>query len=104
MHIAGPRATRMEEDGLMKARTAARLAWSVWILAALLQVAVILATSASGEATFTSDLVLSLGFVSLQLSFSTVGALVASRRPENVIGWLFCSAGLALSVVGWSEG
>jgi hypothetical protein len=25
------------------------------------------------------------------LAFSTVGALVGSRRPENPIGWLFCS-------------
>jgi hypothetical protein len=25
------------------------------------------------------------------LAFSTVGALIASRRPENPIGWLFCS-------------
>jgi hypothetical protein len=28
------------------------------------------------------------------LTFSTVGALVASRRPENPIGWLFCCGAL----------
>ncbi|MDP9481061.1 MAG: hypothetical protein M3R38_36250, partial [Actinomycetota bacterium] len=30
-------------------------------------------------------------FISLVLlAFSTVGALIWSRRPENPIGWLFC--------------
>jgi hypothetical protein len=28
------------------------------------------------------------------LAFSTVGALIASRRPENPIGWLFCCGAL----------
>jgi uncharacterized membrane protein YfcA len=28
------------------------------------------------------------------LAFSVVGAVVASRRPRNAIGWLFCSVGL----------
>jgi hypothetical protein len=32
----------------------------------------------------------------LALSFSSVGALVASRRPANPIGWLLCAVG-----VGW---
>jgi hypothetical protein len=30
----------------------------------------------------------------LILAFSTVGALISSRRPENAIGWLFCSGSL----------
>jgi hypothetical protein len=30
--------------------------------------------------------------------FLTVGAVVASRRPENPIGWIFCAAGLLFSV------
>jgi hypothetical protein len=34
----------------------------------------------------------------LALTFTTVGAVVASRRPENPIGWIFCAGGLILSV------
>jgi hypothetical protein len=30
--------------------------------------------------------------------FVTVGAFVASRRPENPIGWIFCAEGLLLSI------
>jgi hypothetical protein len=29
-------------------------------------------------------------------AFQTMGALIASRRPENPIGWVFCGMGLAL--------
>src|SRR5919201_7176125 len=28
------------------------------------------------------------------VAFSTVGAVVASRRPDNRVGWIFCAAGL----------
>jgi len=28
------------------------------------------------------------------LGFSIVGALVTPRRPENLLGWLFCAAGV----------
>jgi hypothetical protein len=34
----------------------------------------------------------------IPLSCSTVGALVASRRPENTTGWIFCAIGLAAAV------
>ncbi len=37
-------------------------------------------------------------FALLVLTFTTVGAVVASRRPENPIGWIFCVGGLVLSV------
>ena len=40
--------------------------------------------------------------VVLVISFSVVGALIVSHRPENTIGWIFCAAALfqALSEVG----
>jgi hypothetical protein len=37
-------------------------------------------------------------FALLAFTFTTVGAVVASRRPENPIGWIFCAGGLVLSV------
>jgi len=30
--------------------------------------------------------------------YPTVGALVASRRPENPVGWLLCLYGLVISI------
>jgi signal transduction histidine kinase len=40
-------------------------------------------------------------------AFALMGALIAARRPENPIGWLFCAAGLSLSIstfaTRWSE-
>jgi hypothetical protein len=35
--------------------------------------------------------------------FSTVGAIVASRRGENSVGWLFCLLGLAFSIGHFSS-
>jgi hypothetical protein len=36
---------------------------------------------------------LAVGFA----AYPTVGALVASRRPENAVGWLLCGVGLAIT-------
>ena len=43
-------------------------------------------------------------FVVALFAFPTVGALVASRRPENPIGWLFTGSGLALAIVAFANG
>jgi len=37
------------------------------------------------------------------LTFSTVGAVVARRRPHNPVGWLFCAGGLVAAIVGFAE-
>src|SRR5215211_9407051 len=38
-----------------------------------------------------------VSFVTL-LTFSVVGAIIASRQPRNAIGWIFCSIGLAVGL------
>ena len=37
------------------------------------------------------------------VAFSSVGAVVASRRPENPIGWLFCAIGMFAAIVLFSS-
>jgi hypothetical protein len=36
------------------------------------------------------------------VSFSAVGALIAARRPENPIGWIFCFTGLTQGLVSFA--
>jgi hypothetical protein len=72
-------------------------------VALVLPVSVIVVSPSRGWEISTDDIGLSIGFLALQLAFSTVGALVGSRRNRNPIGWFFCAEGLALSVAGSSE-
>ena len=37
------------------------------------------------------------------VAFSSVGAVVGSRRPENPIGWLFCAIGVFATIVLFSS-
>jgi hypothetical protein len=39
-------------------------------------------------------------FAVIAIAFGALGALLASRRPENPIGWILCVAALALSFTG----
>jgi hypothetical protein len=78
--------------------TAPRLAWSLWALTVVgLAVALALPSAEADEDVW--SVVASFVFA---LSFATVGALVASRRRENPIGWIMCAAGLAYAIGGAS--
>ena len=89
----------------MGRRATARLAWSLVTLSVALLLGGIALSRAvrstavelayGGEAEL-GNVVLTLATL---LTFSMVGAIVASRRPRNTIGWIFCSMGL---VVGFS--
>ncbi len=81
----------------MKERTASRLAWSLWAAS----VAFSFVAFALLIATLTTPVPPSFGFrgdsAIIGITFSTVGVLVASRRKENPIGWIFLGAGLISS-------
>jgi hypothetical protein len=80
----------------MSARAATWLAWSMWALTVLaVALTLLIASLNEPSSSFQNTAFLSL----LIFAFSTVGALVASRRPENPIGWLFCS-GAFIWIVG----
>jgi hypothetical protein len=90
----------------MSTRAASWLAWSLVALSVALVVGgiVLARTTGSpapelpyGSAGDASSVVFALATV---LTFSVVGAVVASRHPRNAIGWIFCTIGL---VVGLSN-
>jgi hypothetical protein len=80
----------------MSYRTATWLAWSLWALSVALTtlslVLLALIRAHPGIHVFDFWLVNSLVVIDV-----TVGAIVASRRPENPVGWLFCLSGVAVS-------
>src|SRR5215217_6186105 len=86
----------------MSARAATWIAWSMWAISlpfaafggGVLGFLSVLSASARIFPSLGTIVLLAL----LALTFTTVGAVVASRRPENPIGWIFCAGGLILSV------
>ena len=83
----------------MTARTASRLAWGTFaatVVVSIASVALIVLTwdTPRPPAEFGPR-----GFsAGIALVFGTVGAVVASRRPSNPIGWIFCASGLGAAL------
>jgi hypothetical protein len=88
----------------MRQRAAAWLAWSLVALSVALLlggIALALVTRSTvpdlpfgGE---TEDGSVVADLVTL-LTFSVVGAIIASRHPRNTLGWLFCSVGVTIGL------
>ena len=86
----------------MSTRTAAWLAWSL----AALSVALLAGGIALARTTRPPELELTYGSVgdaysgvpalAIVLTFSVVGAIIASRHPRNTIGGIFCAIGLVV--------
>ena len=79
----------------MRARTATWLAWSMCLVAA----SAIAGSLAVDFLASSLDAWTILGVLSIP-AFSVVGALVASRRPDNPIGWILCGVGLSFALGG----
>src|SRR3990172_3923777 len=82
----------------MSTRNAAWLAWSVWGLTIVLVALRLVLQYLNDPSSFLGNL-----FKILSLSFATVGALVASRRPENPVGWIFGAGALLLALSDFAE-
>jgi hypothetical protein len=82
----------------MSRRTAARLAWSMCAvsLASTALAILLLALNLSYPNPHVFDLWVQ-GIV-IPVTCSTVGVIIASRRPRHPIGWLFCAVGLLTGV------
>jgi two-component system, NarL family, sensor kinase len=83
-------------------RTTAWLAWLMWALSMLpiaLSVPLYLSIPAARTSGITDvpDTVAGVLFTAVVLSFCTVGALIATRRPQNTVGWIMLVAGFALA-------
>ncbi|MGH3147652.1 MAG: hypothetical protein ACRDTR_17810 [Rubrobacter sp.] len=79
----------------MSRRTAAWLAWSIWAIAVALTALslVLMVLNLSHPNVHVFDWWLGNTLVVVD---ATVGALIASRRPENPVGWLLCLSGVAV--------
>jgi hydrogenase-4 membrane subunit HyfE len=77
-------------------KAVAWLAWSLWSLTIVLMALTVLFTAlyplSRGVARNAVNFAIAVLFVA---TFRTTGALIASRRPENPIGRVFCGMGLA---------
>ena len=82
-----------------RTRTAARIAWTICALAlglATIDLVLVALNSSHPDVRIPEPW---LAHAVSAVAFSSVGAVVGSRRPENPIGWLFCAIGLFAAIV-----
>jgi hypothetical protein len=81
-------------------RAATSLAWLLCGASLTLGILGLVLESLNGHR-ITDSLV--VGIVLLAITFPLVGAVVAARRPQNPLGWIFCVIGLSYGLTGTGE-
>jgi hypothetical protein len=79
----------------------ARLAWTSWVAAGLLALGTTVLLALAGDATQGETVAFDIELAVSVLVYATVGLVVASRRPGNAIGWLFCAVAVALALASF---
>ncbi len=72
----------------MKKLPAQYLAWFLWAFAVGVVVVILLVESVLVPSVRHETLAVLVAFVVTFTAMATIGAVIASRRPENLIGWL----------------
>jgi hypothetical protein len=85
----------------MRHRWAAWLAWALWALTFAVFVFT-MAFGASGSVEDWTQIPVLVTYAAFLLAFSTVGALIASRRAHNPIGWILLGSAISYAVGGLS--
>ena len=88
--------------GGLSTRASAGLAWSLWTLCVALTALslLLLVLNLSDPNAHVFDWWLGNALVVID---ATVGAIVASRRPENAVGWLLCLSGVAVGTSSFAS-
>jgi hypothetical protein len=87
----------------MSHRTAAWMAWSVWALCVVLFASPVLLDFFNSSVPTRGGPFSNLFIAVALLAYPTVGAIVASRRPKNLVGWILCAIGLLFGVEAFAE-
>jgi len=92
--------TREEDQtvGRMSVRVATRLAWSLCALSLVKTILSVLLLALNYSHAKTYIYGFWLENTVLPISFSIIGAVIASRLPANPLGWLFCAAACVSAV------
>jgi F0F1-type ATP synthase membrane subunit c/vacuolar-type H+-ATPase subunit K len=94
----------------MRRRAVTWLAWSlVGLPAVLLLCGISLSVAANSVSTrlpYDIETIFTSGAINLitLLPFSVIGALIVSRQPRNVIGWIYCGVGLLVGLTALAHG
>jgi hypothetical protein len=81
----------------------ARLARASWVAAVLLALGTCVLLVLAGDATEGETVAFDVELAVSLLVYATVGLVVASRRPGNAIGWLFCAVAVVLALASFSS-
>ncbi len=85
----------------MSPRTARRLVWCGWALSLALLVAAHAVRALLDDSRGPNDITVSFLLIvtALIVTYSTVGGIVAARRPANPVGWIFLGSALSAALI-----